>query len=1000
MRKLRNIVLPAVGLLALTSLSVNAQSSLDANSARNGVQANPLNPGIIIKYKNNNSRISVDSVTHASQLSTQLGVNLEFKRAMSGGAEVLTLKPSENRSGRQSAVDLNQIVDQLNKRSDVEYAEIDAWIVPYATPNDTAYNTQWHYFEATGGMNLPTAWDTSTGSGVTVAVIDTGYRPHADLAANIVGGYDMITSTSVSGDGDGRDANAQDPGDFTTAGQCGTGSAASNSSWHGTHVAGTVAAVTNNNSDVAGVAYNAKIVPVRVLGRCGGSLSDIADGIRWAAGLSVSGVPTNQNPADVINMSLGSGSPAACTSTYQNAINAAVNAGTTVVVAAGNDNSSSGYPPANCNNVISVASTNRLGGRAYYSNYGTAVDVAAPGGDGCQPTAEAMPTSVADCQGGVWSTANMIQSTYNAGTTTPGADSIGALQGTSMAAPHVAGLAALMYAAKPTATPAEIESTMKSTARAFPTVSSHQCTTANCGAGIVDSNAAVLAMGGTTPPPTGNTILTNGVAKTGLSGATGTGTNYTMAVPSGATNLKFAMSGGTGDADLYVKFGSAPTTSSYDCRSWASGNTETCNIASAQAGTYHVLIQAYAAYSGASLTGSYTAAAANVAPTASFTSSCTDLSCSFDGSASSDSDGTISSYSWSFGASGSTASKTYSSAGTYAVTLTVTDNGGLTNSVTHNVTVTAPPVNVAPTASFTSSCTDLSCSFDGSASSDSDGTISSYSWSFGGTGVTASNTFASAGTYSVTLTVTDNNGATGTSTQNVTVTAPPPPTGNVLTNGVAKTGLSGSTGTQLNYTMVVPAGASALKFVMSGGTGDADLYVRFGAAPTTSNYDCRSWASGNNETCNITTAQAGTYYVMINAYSTFSGASLTGSYTTGGGGSQQSVFSNTTNVNIPDNNPTGATSSISVNRTGASNSVKITYNIVHTYIGDLTVQLIDPTGVVSTLRSNTGGSANNINESKTVNKGSTSATGTWKLKVIDSAGADTGYINSWSIEFL
>ncbi len=998
MRKLKNIVLPAVGLLALTSMTANAQSSLNANNARNGVQANPLNPGIIVKYKNSNSRASVDSVTHASQLSTAVGVNLEFKRAMSGGADVLTVKPSSNSFARQSNVDLNAIVDQLNKRADIEYAEIDAWIVPYATPNDTAYNTQWHYYEAAGGMNLPAAWDTTTGSpSVTVAVLDTGYRPHADLAGNVVGQYDMISSTSVSVDGDGRDSNAQDPGDYAAAGDCGTGSSASNSSWHGTHVAGTIAAVSNNNSDVAGVAWNIGLVPVRVLGKCGGSLSDIADGIRWAAGLSVSGVPANPNPADVINMSLGSGSPATCSSTYQNAIDAAVNAGTTIVVAAGNDNSSAGYPPANCNNVVSVAAVNRNGGRAYYSNYGSAVDVAAPGGDGCNPIGEGMPTSLADCEGGVWSTANMIQSTYNAGTTTPGADSIGALQGTSMATPHVAGLAALMYSVKPTATPAEIESTMKSTARAFPTVSSHQCTTANCGAGIVDSSAAVLAMNGT-PPPTGSNVLTNGVAKTGLSGATGTGTNYTMDVPSGATNLKFAMSGGTGDADLYVKFGSAPTTSSYDCRSWASGNTETCNIANAQAGTYHVLIQAYAAYSGASLTGSFTTAAANVAPTASFTSSCTDLTCSFNGSASSDSDGTIASYSWSFGATGVTASNTFASAGTYSVTLTVTDNDGATDTSTQNVTVTAAPVNVAPTASFTSSCTDLTCSFNGSASSDSDGTIASYSWSFGGTGATASNTFASAGTYSVTLTVTDNDGATGTSTQNVTVTAPP--TGNVLSNGVAKTGLSGAAGTEATYTMVVPAGATGLSFVMSGGTGDADLYVRFGAAPTTTNYDCRPYLSGNNETCNITTAQAGTYYVMIRAYSTYSGVSLVGSYTTSGGGTQQSLFSNTTNVNIPDNNPTGATSSISVNRTGVSNSVKITYNIVHTYIGDLKVQLIDPTGAVSTLRSNTGGSANDINESVTVNKGSTSATGTWKLKVIDSAGADTGYINSWSIEFL
>ena len=421
--------------------------------------------------------------------------------------------------------------------------------------------------------------------------------------------------------------------------------------------------------------------------------------------------------------------------------------------------------------------------------------------------------------------------------------------------------------------------------------------------------------GGT--PPSGN-VLQNNVAVTGLSGATNNDKNYTMAVPAGASNLKFVLSGGTGDADLYVKFGSAPTTASYDCRSWASGNNETCNITNAQAGTYYVLVHAYATYSGASLKGSYTSAASNVAPTAAFSSSCTDLSCNFDASASSDTDGTIASYSWSFGASGVSASHTYASAGTYTVTLTVTDNAGATDTVSHTVSVTAPPAN-----------------------------------------------------------------------------------NNQLSNGVAKTGLSAAKNGQLNYTMNVPAGASNLKFVMSGGTGDADLYVKFGSAPTTSNYDCRSWASGNAETCNISTAQAGTYYVMINAYAAFSGASLTGSYTAGsGGGTQQSVFSSTTNVSIPDNNPTGATSSISVNRTGNAGTVKITYNIIHTYRGDLTVKLIAPNGNTATLRNPSGGSANNINESKTIDASSSNATGTWKLKVIDGAAQDTGYINSWSIEFL
>ena len=388
------------------------------------------------------------------------------------------------------------------------------------------------------------------------------------------------------------------------------------------------------------------------------------------------------------------------------------------------------------------------------------------------------------------------------------------------------------------------------------------------------------------------------MAKTGLSGSTGNEQNWTMSVPAGATNLSFDMSGGTGDADLYVRFGAAPTTSTYDCRPYATGNNESCPITTAQAGTYYVMIRAYAAYSSVSLTGSYTGAVANVAPTASFTSSCTDLTCNFNGAGSSDSDGSISSYSWSFGGSGVTASNTYASAGTYAVTLTVTDNDGASDSVTNNVSVTAPPVNVAPTASFTSSCSDLACSFNASGSSDSDGSISSYSWSFGGSGVTASNTYASAGTYAVTLTVTDNGGLTNSVTNNVTVTAPPTG-GNVLSNGVAVTGLSASTGADIVYTMDVPAGATSISFNISGGTGDADMYVRFGAAPTDSTYDCRPYVGGNNESC-TGTSTGGTYYVRVKAYSAYSGVSLVGSYTPAGSGPTP-IDTTTSNISVGKN---------------------------------------------------------------------------------------------------
>ncbi|MEO7433021.1 MAG: pre-peptidase C-terminal domain-containing protein, partial [Dokdonella sp.] len=202
--------------------------------------------------------------------------------------------------------------------------------------------------------------------------------------------------------------------------------------------------------------------------------------------------------------------------------------------------------------------------------------------------------------------------------------------------------------------------------------------------------------------------------------------------------------------------------------------------------------------------------------------------------------------------------------------------------------------NVAPIANFGFTTNLLVASFTDS-SSDSDGTIASRAWNFGDSGTSTStspsHTYAAAGTYSVSLTVTDNGGLTNTKTSSVTVTAGGGGGGGtVLQNGVAVTGLAATTGNQLMYTLVVPAGATGLKFVTSGGTGDADLYVKFGSAPTTSSYDCRPYVSGNAESCPITTAQAGTYYVMLNAYASFTGVSLTGSYTAGGGGGGGSVL--------------------------------------------------------------------------------------------------------------
>ena len=399
------------------------------------------------------------------------GLGVQHVRRMGLGADVIRTSRGLDR------VEAQQLMQELANDPNVEYVEVDQLMQIALTPNDTNYTSQWHYYEATGGINLPAAWDRATGSGVVVAVLDTGYVAHSDLAANIIAGYDMISDTTVAGDGNGRDSNPADPGDYYNG---------RTSSWHGTHVAGTIAAVTNNAKGVAGVAYNARVQPVRVLGRGGGYTSDIADGIIWASGGTVSGVPANPTPADVINMSLGGSG--ACGTTTQNAINGAVSRGTVVVVAAGNSNANvSGFNPGNCNNVISVAATNRTGARASYSNYGTLIDVSAPGGEG--------------------GTAGVL-STLNSGTQGPGTENYAYYAGTSMAAPHVAGVVALIQSVA-TKTPAEIEAILKSTARPLPGACS-----GGCGAGIIDANAALSAALGTTPPPpppppTGNTSYTN-----------------------------------------------------------------------------------------------------------------------------------------------------------------------------------------------------------------------------------------------------------------------------------------------------------------------------------------------------------------------------------------------------------------------------------------------------------------------------------------------------------
>jgi serine protease len=687
-----------------------------------------------------------------------LGVG--YLRRMAVGADVVRADRKLDR------VEAEALMRQIAANPNVEYVEIDKLNKPVFTPNDTRFGEQFGFGTGAGGTYATQAWDVTSGAGSVVAVLDTGITNHSDLNANILPGYDFIIDTAVAADGNGRDSDPSDPGDAYGGYP---------SSWHGTHVAGTVAAVTNNAKGVAGMAYSAKVVPVRVLGKGGGYDSDIADAVIWASGGSVSGVPANANPAEAINLSLGG--QGTCGSAMQSAINGAVGRGTTLAIAAGNSNANtSGFSPANCNNVIAVGSVTSTGARSSFSNYGAIVDVAAPG--------------------------SSILSTLNSGTAGPGAESYASYSGTSMATPHVAGVIALIQAVSTTPkTPAEVETIIKNTARAFPSTPSQPI-----GTGILQAKAAVDAAGG----------------------------------------------GGGG--------------------------------------------------------------------------------------------------------------------------------------------------NVAPVANFTSSVSGLTVSFT-DTSSDSDGTIASRSWNFGdGTSSTATNpskTYAAAGTYTVTLTVTDDDGATNTKSSQVTVGSGG---GSVLQNGVPVTGISGATGSQQFWTINVPAGASNLVIKTSGGTGDADLYVRFGSAPTTTTYNCRPYLSGNAETCTFAAPQAGTYHVMVRGYSAFSGVTLLGSYSAGGGGGSQ-TYTNGTDFTIADNSTVESPIAVSGRSGNGSSTTPVAVNIVHTYIGDLKVDLVAPDGSVYVLHNRTGTSTDNINRTYTVNLSGEVLNGTWKLRVNDNANQDTGRIDSWSITF-
>ncbi|MFM8980473.1 MAG: S8 family serine peptidase, partial [Planctomycetia bacterium] len=356
-------------------------------------------------------------------------------------------------------------VDAMAGLPGVRYAEPNRIRQRLAEPSDPLYNLQWHY----PLMRLPEAWDITTGSAsVVVAVIDTGRKDHPDLAGNQSGGYDFISDVATAADGNGRDSDPTDAGDAEGGYP---------SSWHGTHVAGTIGARASNGIGGAGVCWNVTIMHLRVLGKGGGTDADIAAAIRYAAGLSNAAGVVPATPARIINMSLGG---PGTSQTMQDAVTAARAAGVTVFAAAGNEATSAFSVPAGLTGVIGVSAVDAAGVVTSYSNYGPSVDLACPGGDsGADKNGDGQPDGV-------------LSTLYDQ--STPPKPIYEFYDGTSMACPHAAGVAALMLSVNSTLTPAQVETLMTSTAEDRGTPGRDD----RYGHGLVNAAAAVRAAQGAT----------------------------------------------------------------------------------------------------------------------------------------------------------------------------------------------------------------------------------------------------------------------------------------------------------------------------------------------------------------------------------------------------------------------------------------------------------------------------------------------------------------------
>ncbi|MEO6078695.1 MAG: S8 family serine peptidase [Steroidobacteraceae bacterium] len=475
---------------------------------------------IIVKWRKAESPVAPASVERVQGLAGRLGQRLIRGKSIGGSMSVLQLGDA------QQGATLSATLRALRADPDVELAEPDQWVKIQAyTPSDPLYAANQWYLQGTeiSAIRANAAWDITKGgnsaatSTVVVAVIDTGVRlDHPDLAGKLLPGFDFVSSTVFSNDHDGWDADPSDPGDSVTSEEAATSAFAARecevrgSSWHGTRVTGLIAANTDNGLGIAGTGFNIRVVPVRALGKCGGFASEVIAGMYWAAGLSVpppllqsTDLTVNANPAQVINMSLGSDD--SCSAAYATAVSDITAHGVLLVASSGNDGAAVGSP-ASCAGALAVAGIRHAGTKVGYSNLGPEIAVAAPAGN-CVNTGLNQPCLFA------------LATTTNSGTLGPVSNVYSdrvfqPTYGTSFSSPLVAGTAGLMKAVNPALTPALLIARIKASARAFPTTSADAavpppacalpsvtpvqaaeciCNTQVCGAGMLNADGAVQA---------------------------------------------------------------------------------------------------------------------------------------------------------------------------------------------------------------------------------------------------------------------------------------------------------------------------------------------------------------------------------------------------------------------------------------------------------------------------------------------------------------------------